>query len=131
MSDKPGYQLNHEYLVIQPESGEAYPILCSDWDHIKSEVISIKTSFQLYHTLGSIFLGASITSFISIISGAYPSNSNNTTTIVIAWSVTICCLVIGAFCLHFANETKQNSNKQAEQIISQMEIIEKKFKKST
>lgn len=48
--------------------------------------------------------------------------------IVTAWAVVISLLILGLMAMHFARECRKTSNRQAKDIITQMETIECRFK---
>lgn len=122
------FQMSQGYDVIAPKPGRAYPILCEEWDHLKGQVREIRTSFGTYHTVGSVLIGAAITTLISILLGAYSIAATNDPKIsIIAWAVTVTTFVTGGACLYFARETRTVSDKQAEEVVRQMELIEKRF----
>ena len=121
-------QMSQGYDVIQPRRGRAYPILCEEWEHLKGRVRKIKTSLGLYHTLGSVILGGGLSTFISIVSGAYTASAKQDPSImVIAWAATISCTLIGILCLRFAKESSTHASDQAEEVAQQMELIEARY----
>ena len=122
------FQMSQGYDVIPPKPGRAYPILCEEWDHLKGQIRNIKTSFGTYHTLGSVLVGAAITTLISIFLGAYSAAASSDPKIpVIAWAVTVTTFITGSAFLYFARESRTVSDKQAEEVVRQMELIEKRF----
>lgn len=128
MVEENKFQLSQGYDVLPPRAGRAYPILCEEWDHLKSQVRSIKNSFGTYHTLGSILVGAAITTLISIFLGAYSSAAaGDPQLVVIAWAVTITAGFSGAVCLYFARESRSVSERQADEVVRQMELIERRY----
>jgi hypothetical protein len=122
------FQMSQGYDVIPPKTGRAYPILCEEWDHLKGQIRGIKTSFGTYHTVGSVLVGAAITTLISILLGAYSASATNDPKIsIIAWAVTVTTFITGSACLYFARESRTVSDKQADEVVRQMELIEKRF----
>ena len=128
MAEGSSFQMSQGYDVVPPKPGLAYPILCEEWKHLKSQVNSIRTSFGLYHTVGSLLLGAFISTLISIVSGAYSTTANSDPQArIIAWAVVITTGLLGGVCLYFANESRSLSQKQAQEVVGQMELIEKRY----
>ncbi len=127
MSDTGSFQIAQGYNVIPPRSGAAYPIPCSEWDRLKSQISAIKTSFDWYHTIGSILIGAAISTLISILCGAFPSPASAPHPKIIAWAVVAVTGISGGACLYFAHECKIISSKLAREVVAQMELIESRF----
>lgn len=130
MNEKQGnsFEISQNYNVIPPKRGNAYPILCEEWKHLKEQVGNIKTNFKFYHSFGSILLGAGVTTFISILLGVYSKiNPANPNTITIAWAIAITATFLGVICLFFANESLKLEANQTRDIVKQMELIEKRY----
>lgn len=122
------FQMSHGYNVIPPKPGRAYPILCEEWEHLKQQIRNINTSFGTYHTIGSLLVGAAITTFISILLGAYSAAATaNPSLQIIAWAVTVTALISGCVFLYFARESRTVSETQAQEVVRQMELIEKRY----
>ena len=122
------FQMSQGYDVIPPKPGRAYPILCEEWEHLKGQVREIRTSFGTYHTVGSVLIGAAITTLISILLGAYSvAATNDPKMLIVAWAVTVTTFVTGGAFLYFARESRSVSDKQAGEVVRQMELIEKRF----
>ncbi len=127
MVEENKFQLSQGYNVLPPKTGRAYPILCEEWDHLKGQVRGIKTSFGIYHTIGSVLVGASITTLISILLGAYTAaTTSDPKLLIIAWAVTVTTGLVGGVCMYFASESRTNSERQSEEVVRQMELIEKR-----
>lgn len=125
---EPTFQLSQGYDVLPPKPGRAYPILCEEWEHLKTQIGAIRTSFGFYHTLGSVLVGAALTTLISILLGAYSAAAtSDPKVLIIAWATTIVCAISGGFALHFANESKTVSERQAAEVVRQMELIQKRY----
>lgn len=127
MSDTASFQIAQGYNVIPPRSGAAYPIPCSEWDRLKSQISGIKTSFDWYHTIASILIGAAISTLISIFCGAFPSPASSPHPKIIAWAVVSVTGISGGLSLYFALQCKIISAKLAREVVAQMELIESRF----
>jgi hypothetical protein len=122
------FQVSQGYDIILPKRGLAYPILCEEWDHLKTQVRGIKTSFGTYHTIGSIMIGAALTTLIAIFLGAYSvAATADPTILIVAWAVTVTTGISGITCLYFAGESRTISERQADEVVRQMELIEKRY----
>ena len=66
MSEKDSFKMSQGYDVISPRPGRAYPILCNEWEYLKTQIKAIKISFDWYYTGGLLLLGAAISTIITI-----------------------------------------------------------------
>ncbi|MBI4681027.1 MAG: hypothetical protein HY753_07470 [Nitrospirae bacterium] len=78
MTEKSSIQMSQDYDVLPPKTGKAYPILCEEWDYLKKNVGSISEKPNIYHTIGSVLLGAFISTLIAILTGTFPDPNPNT-----------------------------------------------------
>jgi len=102
--------------------------LCGEWEHLKIQIKSIKTSFGWYYTGGSLLLGAAISTLIAILTGAFtPESGSNSHSLVIAWAVVVSTGLIGVVALYFANESREVAEKKASEVVTQMELIEQRY----
>jgi membrane protein DedA with SNARE-associated domain len=128
MTDETSFQMSQGYDVVPPRPGRAYPILCEEWDYLKTQIQSISTNFGFYHTIGSLLVGSAISTLVAILSGGFPvTEGGNNTSLIIAWSVVAVTAVTGGICLFFAHESRTISEKKASEVITQMELIEKRY----
>ena len=121
------FQISQGYDVLPPRPGQAYPILCGEWEHLKTQIRAIQTSMSLYHTVGSLLLGAALSTLISIFCGAFPITEGNPYGAVIPWAIVVTTTISGAACLHFAHRSQAVSSKFAHEVVAQMELIEQRY----
>jgi len=124
------FQVSQDYEVLQPVSGKAYPILCEEWNFLKSKVEFIKDEVNWYHTIGSVLLGTALTTLVSNLSGAIPARNVSgdlSASIVISWSVFAVALISAIVFLCFASQKKQVTQGKSRDVLKQMELIEKRF----
>ena len=133
MTENSSIQMSQGYDILPPRTGKAYPILCEEWNYLKSNIETITEKPNIYHTIGSVLLGACLSTLIAIITGSFPNPdpSNTSTKLVIAWSVVMVTLIVGVICLYFAREKRKLIEKKASDILSQMELIEKRYQNET
>jgi uncharacterized BrkB/YihY/UPF0761 family membrane protein len=128
MPDNTAFQLSQGYDVLQPKSGKAYPILCEEWNYLKEKIKSIAYNINYFLEIGVALVTISISTFITIITGAIQQPTETKPHIeIIAWSVVIIALVCGIAFLLFAIEKEKIKKVHASDIVSQMELIEKRF----
>ena len=121
MPEQP-YQISQGFEVLQPRSGKAYPVPCEEWDFLKKKIGDIAFHNEFYNDSGWALIGIALSTFGSILLGAYISIS-----LIIAWAIVFVTLVLGVFCLIFASKVKKIKITEASEIITQMEIIEKRY----
>ncbi len=133
MSDAPEIKMSQDFELIQPKKKMAYPIPIEEWDHIKLKIKNISDNANLYHTIGSILLGVSGSAFVAALTINVPINANSepNNTIIIAWFVFISAAVCGILSLHFGKSQRLVQNSNTEDVIEQMELIEKRYKIET
>ena len=47
------YQMSQGYEVLPPKSGKAYPILCDDWENLKSKLTSVSSEPWFFKMLAA------------------------------------------------------------------------------
>jgi hypothetical protein len=118
--------MSQGYDVLPPRAGKAYPILCEEWDFLKNKIRTISNIPHVYHTFGSVLIGASLSTLISLLIGSV-STTNQPHAIVIAWAAVTVTVVCGSLALFFAAAQRKVQQTQASEIVAQMEIIEKRY----
>jgi len=124
------YKLTQGYEVLSPKSGQAYPILCDEWDFLKEKINDLSYQLNIYMECGFALIGIALSTFVAIITGAIssPNTSQSTTNLlIVAWAVVIVSMLVGALCIIFAFEKEKIKKQKASEILSQMEIIEKRY----
>ena len=126
MSEPDSFELSQGLNVLRPRSGNAYPIPCNEWKLLKEKIEKLKSEPWLFHTIGSILIGSSISTLIAIIVGSY-SKPEQEKAFITAIAVVLVSGISGILCLFFANEMRKNHKENAKNIISQMDLIEARF----
>lgn len=127
MSGNVAVKVSQGYEVLRPKSDKALPIPCNEWDVLKNQISALTTEPWLFHTLGSLLLGASLASVISIWTGAI--NVSNSATLVIAWAVVTVCAISGGLSLYFAHKERGVYRARAQSVVTQMGLIESRFER--
>jgi hypothetical protein len=129
MSEKSSIQMSQGYDVLPPKTGKAYPILCEEWDYIKKKVGSISEKPNIYHTIGSILLGACISTLVAVLTGTFSNNNPNTPSpkLIIAWAIVAVTLIVGLICLYFSKEQRKVTQTKASDVLNQMQLIERRY----
>ena len=129
MTEKSSIQMSQGYDVIPPKTGKAYPILCEEWNYLKQNVGSISEKPNIYNSIGFLLLGAFISTVIAILTGSFPNPNPDTLSpkLVIAWAVVAVTFIVSLICLYFAREQSKVRQKKASDVLSQMELIERRY----
>ncbi len=114
--------------VLSPKDDKALPIPCNEWDILKGKIRNLTTEPWLFQTAGSTLIGASLATAISVWTGA-TSATSIPNAIVIAWAVTVVCLLVGLVCLFFAHMERGVHRTKASDVVTQMDLIEQRFER--
>ena len=125
MNDR-NFKISQGFEVLQPKSGKAYPVPCEEWNFLKKKIDNISFSNDFYNDGGWALIGIAMSTFGSILLGAYSSIN-----VVIAWAIVGVTSISGILCLYFASQMKKMKKVNASDITKQMEIIEKRYEEST
>ena len=120
------YEVTSGLEVLKPKSGPAYPIPCSEWDHLITrlqQVSHVPWAFQLF---GSILLGAAVSTFIAIVTGSVAEAGNR---VVIAWSVVAVTFFIGVAFLVLGKMQFGIQKASVANVIDQMRSIEQRYER--
>ena len=120
---EPSFQISQDFEVLKPKSGKAYPVPCDEWEFLKKKIEEISFTNDLFNDGGWALLGISLSTFGLILLGAYSSTS----TLIIAWAIVVVTLFAGLLCLYFAVQIKKVKKTRASEILTQMELIEKRY----
>jgi hypothetical protein len=130
MTGPGNYQLSQGLEVLQPRSGEAYPILCDEWVILKEKISRMTTEPWFFHTVGSLLLGAALSLLTAILLGSWNSCEQQRT-LVIAWAAMATTAISGLLCLFFAYKERAVFRERARDLIIQMTFIERRFERSS
>ncbi len=130
MNQDGGFHMSQGLDVLQPKSGPAYPIPCGDWDALKEQIKRISHEPWFFHTLGSILLGASLATFITIILGTIDSAQHEKAHII-AWAIVAVTGLSGALCMFFAHKERGIKRQRGSDLVTQMELIEQRFERKS
>ena len=128
MSDDTTLRLSQDYEVLRPKHDKVFPIPCNEWDVLRAQLETLTTEPWLFHTLGSVLVGAALATVISIWTGAI-STAVVKDAVTIAWAVVATCGVSGVACLYFAHKERGVHRAQAQLIATQMQLIEQRFER--
>ena len=121
------YGVTQEYRVLKPESGEAYPIPCREWDLLKSRIANLSHSLNIFMEAGSLFVGVSLSTLITILIGTFSQMPEPNIYLAIAWILVIATAILAVGFIGLAATKAKIKKTQAEEIISQMEVIESRY----
>ena len=124
------FKMSQGYDVLPPKSGEAYPIPCQEWDFLKKKVGELSHRPWILHTIGTTLLGAALSTLITIVVGAIATTAHPNAE-VIAWSVVAVTAICGTACIYLGEQQHKIQRVQASDIVTQMELVEKRFERHT
>jgi hypothetical protein len=119
-------QLSQGYQVLPPKGGQAYPIPCEEWDHLKERIAKVADQPWLFRALGSLFLGSALSTFVTILLGTFAEGSSSR---VIAWAVVAVAAISGVLSLCFSGLQQRGRRGQISDVLVQMATIEKRYER--
>lgn len=126
MTEAGGIRMSQGLDVLPPRSGNAYPIPCEEWDVLKHRAGRLVNEPWLFQSLGSLLLGAALSTFMAILLGTF-NKPEQLLAFIVAWAVVAVTLISGALCMFFANKERAVQRERASDIVTQMELIEQRF----
>jgi hypothetical protein len=126
MTETVGFRISQGFEVLTPKSGNAYPIPCDEWEFLKAKLRQVSTQPLLYQTAGSLFTGAGVSTFVTLLIGTLPPLAQSPARIV-AGAIVAVELICGAACFFFAYQHRKLRLVQVADVITQMEIIERRY----
>ena len=122
------FRVSQNLDVLPPQSGQAYPITCADWNNLKSKIEMISDDALTHQNLGWLLIGATFTTFIAILTGSFAVPSGSITTKeIIAWAVVAVTLICGLLSLYFAYLRRGDTKMKSSDVLKQMQIIESRY----
>lgn len=122
------FQFTQDYQVYQVKQEGIYPIKETDWERLKRMIMSIiphKRIFQMLYSIAIGIFGSSIFSLITI----YLVESAPNWAILTNWIITLVSLICGVGLMILDNQQKEIVTKSADEVISEMTLIENAFEK--
>lgn len=118
-------QISQGLEILVPKGGPAFPIPCSEWHFLKNKLKEISRPPRLFQSLGFVSLGASLSTFINLLIGAFPSTPSAKAT---AWAVVAVTAVCALVLLCSANQQRKLLEDNAvTYVVKQMELIEERY----
>jgi len=125
MSESKPFSVSQDFSVMVPKSDNAFPIPCEEWTHLKTRIGSLSNHDWLFHTIGSLLLGGSI----SIASSVWLGAITDARTLTAVWAAFWVCTICGVLCLYVAVRERKSQKTQAGDVLAQMELIERRFER--
>lgn len=126
MSDE--IKFSQDYKVYRTKKENVYPIKESEWERIKRYIKELKPQKKTFQVVSSVSFGIFGSALLSMI-GFYSSDDISITIKSIGWIVTIVSLISGIGFNAIDNIQKNITTKNSDEIIVEMENIEKAFEK--
>lgn len=132
MSGGNNFKMSQDYEIAQPKKKMAYPILVEEWDFLIGKIESISDDENIYHTIGSIFLGVAGSALIAALTLDLPSDDGYMPRqILIPWYVFWASLICGVLSMFFGRKNKKINRTSAKDIVQQMRLIEKRYEQGS
>ncbi len=128
MTDTGSIRISQGLDVLQPKSGEAYPIPCQEWDSLKERLGRLDGEPWMFAALASLLLGAFLSTLISIVIGGIGTDPQGRN-IVIAWAVVVITGVSSILSGGFAIKERTVHRERATDILTTMNLLEQRFKR--
>ena len=128
MTEQTNFQLSQDLVILPPKRDQAYPIPCEEWALIKSKISRHTSEPWFFHTIGSILLGAALSTLTSILTGTFQLPTQQRA-LDIAWSVFAVTGITGLACLLFAHKERSVRREQARDVVTHMDLIEKRYER--
>lgn len=126
MSDN--LKFSQDYLVYKTKKEGVYPIKESEWERIKRYIKELKPNKSHYQVISSASFGIFGSALLSLI-GFYTSSNVENFILITCWVLTIASLLIAIGFNYLDNQQKTVVLKNADDILREMEEIEKSFEK--
>lgn len=117
------YKFSQNYEIIVPQKQRSYPISTSEWTIIKNKISNIKDRANLWQTLGSILIGASISTLITAL-------INDFKTVKLLWTCWFAFAttgLAGGLAFYFGREQRETQNQSKTDVLDFMKIVEDRF----
>jgi hypothetical protein len=117
------------FEVHKPQKGKAYIIPVQEWDQIKQRIGRIESIGLGFHTAGSLLLGVAGTAIVAALGMPSGTTVLNIPSIQICWAIGLVSGICGGMALYFASRQRNIMSYSKQDVISDMEHIEKRFGK--
>ncbi len=129
MKDKPSFTMSQDLEVMAPVKEKGYGIPVREWADVRQQLSDLDSGWPWFNTVGSVFLGASVTCAITaltanVLATLPPSTQES---IHIQWIIAIASAVVGAAFLLMEWQHRKIRSTAVESVIHQMELIEQRF----
>lgn len=121
MTDK--YKFSQDYELITPQKQRSYPITTTEWSLIKKKIYEIVETANLWQTIGSILIGAAISTLIAALINDFKTDKLLWT----CWFAFFVTGLSGGLSFYFGKEQRKTQNKTKEDVLDFMNIIEDRF----
>lgn len=120
----PKLTVSQGFEVLEPRSGPAYPVPCSEWDYLRDRLKKVEHAPWFFQAAGFMLLGATASTFIALLVGAVPDEDRAH---VIAWAATTVCTILGGAFLWLHHRELGVHRQAVADVLRQMELIESRY----
>ncbi len=119
------FKISQEFEILQHQKGKAYPISIKEWEFIKNEIKEINVNVNIFYSIGFLFLGASMSGFITIFTTEFKTEMSK----YLTCGFVALFLIIGILSVYFAIDKHKQEASKPKEIIKKIELIESRFEK--
>lgn len=123
MNSKPTFNISQDFEIIPPKKGKVYPILVQEWTFIKDKIKAIKIEINLFQTIGSILIGASLSFLGTNIATEFKDPDTKT----ICWALCGVLGICGLLSFIYGEGQRKFHNTIPNDVVSQMDLIETRY----
>ncbi|MBU1202711.1 hypothetical protein KKH39_01570 [Patescibacteria group bacterium] len=112
--------------IKSPEPRRGFPMFWPDWNRLKNMADKIKSPTSLWQVLGPAFFGIALSALIGGLTILEKDHPNKT----LCYWLFLLFLIMGIFSLLIQRKHKEVSNFSKEQLIDEMNKLEKPYKEN-
>jgi hypothetical protein len=122
-------RLTQGFEVLRPKADKAFPIPCAEWDVLREQIAKLSMEPWVFHTVGSMLVGAALATIISIWTGAVTNSASTPNALVVGWAIAAVTGGCGIASLYFAQKERSVHRSRAGSVVTQMQLIEQRFER--
>ena len=129
MNKDTSFIVSENIVFKPPKPRPGYPIAIDDWEYLKNKInlISNKPGV-ICQSIGAIFWGATITTFLRICINDFPKTMNESMPpgLKICWIIVLTTFLLGCTFIFLAHEQRKTNTAKTSDVLEHMKLIEKR-----
>ena len=129
MKTKSSFKMSQDFELVHLQTKRAYPVVIEEWNYLKHKIQSLRDNSNIYTSMASALIGVAATAAFAALSLKFQATKVTSTPMpeLVSWSVFGCASFCSALSYYFAKSQKQVYKFTANDVIEQMELIEKRY----